>query len=947
MVTETCVFDIDELNRNFKNSNYILYVNVRSLNANFDKLQVFLQRLVHKPCVIVCSETWRLQYCPYFNIHGYKLLYNESSINKSDGVVIYVNANLEQGIENVVIDGVSVLSVRLKVDRNTFLKVSAIYRCHDLQKHTFMQSLEKFIHNNRNVGSHAIVGDFNIDLLGENLSKVNSTEYSLRINFSNMFLESGYEPYFNSVTRPAPNGVGGTCIDNIFVKTSVLNITAYKMQVPFNDHYPLFAAFGKRIKNGEILKSQYIRYDKLFSGACEVSWESIIIEKDPINALGKFMNCLKFCMADATRSTNTCNSSKDKRRSEWITTAILNSCKQKDFLYHLWKKNPCCHSLEKQYKDYIKVLTKVIKAAKTLHNKTIIYKSKCNPRALWKIINDKLGKGKNKQSSIEVLDTGNYKTDEPVSIANYVNDFFCSIGSNTVKNINHLPNSRPFKLPKRNSDTIFLKPTNSLEISKILNEMKEKSGGVDSVNTKTLKLLAHFIVGPLAHIFNLCMEYSIWPDALKAADVVPIFKGGSKTSIMNYRPISLISNIAKIFEKIIYNRLEDFFTKYNIISKEQYGFVKGKGTKDALYRLSNYVYGNLDKSKPVIVAFLDLAKAFDTVNHSLLIDKLERYGVRGKFLELIKDYLTNRKQRVKIDSTYSDYGSINIGVPQGTILGPLLFVIYVNDLLMDMPDGSILSYADDTVVMVDDLNWSDAVSKLNGYLNKVADWLAQNKLVLNVSKTVFITFGNYRDSVPMEADVMIHGEKIKRVENCKYLGVIFDMNMRWEEHVKYLINKTKYLIFVFYKLKQIMNQSSLLVVYYALFHSIVNYGILAWGGAYKGVVKVLENVQNKIIKIIGAPLGLNLLRVNQNFQLEALFYHYKDLSLRYTNSTSKTRNRNIQLPIVRRTIGTRSSYIVAIAVFNALPSNLKNNSACNTGLRNKIKQIFRGSNHPL
>ena len=199
----------------------------------------------------------------------------------------------------------------------------------------------------------------------------------------------------------------------------------------------------------------------------------------------------------------------------------------------------------------------------------------------------------------------------------------------------------------RNTKTIFIRSTNIVEICKIINVLKEKVGGVDGINAKTIKTIAPYIVTSLQHIFNLSIEHAIWPDSLKSAEVVPIHKAGAKSDISNYRPISLISNIAKVFETIMYNRLYSFLKDCNILSDSQYGFVKGKGTADALNKITDLIYSHLDQSKPLIISFLDLAKAFDTVNHTILIGKLERYEIRGKTLELMNNYRSNRKQIVR------------------------------------------------------------------------------------------------------------------------------------------------------------------------------------------------------------------------------------------------------------------------------------------------------------
>ena len=317
------------------------------------------------------------------------------------------------------------------------------------------------------------------------------------------------------------------------------------------------------------------------------------------------------------------------------------SCKTKEKLYNTWKGEPDNEQLKTNYINYNKYLDKTIREAKINFERNRFFQ---NPRQLWKLINTRLGKKLNKTNEIKyIIDESNNKITNPVDIANKFNDFFCTIGPTFSRNIIR-PNNPNLFNTRSNRSSIFLRPTNTLEIRTIISNLKDKTGGVDGISTKVIKAISDHILQPLVHIFNLCIQKSLWPESLKRAEVVPIFKAGSKRSPNNYRPISLISNIAKIFEKIIYDRLNDFLTKHRILSKNPFGFIKHKGTKDALAHITNIIYNNLNKSKPTIATFIDLATAFDTVDHSILLQKIYEYGIRGSALELIKSYLSNRKQ---------------------------------------------------------------------------------------------------------------------------------------------------------------------------------------------------------------------------------------------------------------------------------------------------------------
>lgn len=629
-------------------------------------------------------------------------------------------------------------------------------------------------------------------------------------------------------------------------------------------------------------------------------------------------------------------------RKNWITIGITTSCRTKEKLYKIWKNDPNNEEKKENYKKYAKSLQKIINQAKLNYDKKLIEQNASNQRNLWNVIKDKLGKNTKKNSKISYILENNNKITDTTEIAESMNNYFCDIGEKLRDKITQ-PHNATRTLPPNNNNTIYLKPTNQNEVKEIISNMKNKNGGVDGINSNTLKTINNKICSPLANIFNNCLDKEIWPDALKTAEVIPLHKANEKHLQNNYRPISLISNLAKIFEKLIHKRFTDFFNKHNIISNRQYGFRKNMGTKNALEQITNLLYNNLDKSDPTAIAFLDLAKAFDTVDHQILLDKLYRYGIRGKAYNIIKSYLSNRQQRVKINNKFSNFKTVNTGVPQGTILGPLLFIIYINDMLFSIPEESILSYADDTAILITGKNWQEIENKMNQLLHTIAIWLALNKLSLNTDKTIYMEFGNTCNSTPKNLNISIQGKRIQRVENTKYLGVIFDSNLKWEKHIDNIYNKKKYLIFVFYKLSKIMSTQILLMLYHAFFHSVISYGIIAWGGAYKGRIRSLQGLQTRLLKIISKNSFLTdkyPMSIEQSFQYESLSYHYNELQSLYLESNSITRNKSIQLPKRYKKVSIKNSYIRAISAFNNLPNELKTLSS-KFSIKTKLKKWIK------
>ena len=328
-------------------------------------------------------------------------------------------------------------------------------------------------------------------------------------------------------------------------------------------------------------------------------------------------------------------------------------------------------------------------------------------------------------------------------------------------------------------------------------------------------------------------------------------------------------------------------------------------------------------------------------------------------MELIQNYLTNRKQVVKINDTYSEELTVEIGIPQGTILGPLLFIVFIDDLLRKDINGSIIAYADDTGLIIYGKNWKDLEKYAGIVLNDIACWLNVNGLTLNTDKTNYVIFSNNIIKRPNNFKIIIHKsdnckdncdcKPIICVDSTKYLGVIVDKNMKWHEQIDWTTKRLRYLIYVFANLKKILNINSLLTIYYALFDSIATYGIIAWGGAYKTALKSLQAIQNKILKIIFAVkaneiinvyINNRILNIKQNYYFKSLLNNYDTFKKKFKDLKSITRNKQLNLPKNKLEVGKKDNEWIGLNIFNMLPTNLKSFKKINKNIKNRLKINF-------
>jgi len=473
-------------------------------------------------------------------------------------------------------------------------------------------------------------------------------------------------------------------------------------------------------------------------------------------------------------------------------------------------------------------------------------------RKIWKGINNILNKVTNSDNNNISLEINNQNIIDPLIISNRFNEHFTSIANKIRDKIP--PTNKHFSdyLKNHNPNSFFLSPAHNNEIAKTIKSLNiNKSNGPNSIPSKLFINVADVISPVLTKIINISFSTGTYPNLLKTVKVIPIYKNkGSPHEVNNFRPISLLSNIDKVYEKIVYSRLITFLDKHKVITKKQFGFRNKHSTNHALISLTENIRKQLDSGNFSCGIFIDFQKAFDTVDHQILLSKLQHHGIRGIANSWFKSYLTNRKQFVIISGKKSTELNISHGVPQGSVLGPLLFLIYINDLLNAISYSQVFHFADDTSLLCSGPSLKAIKKRVNIDLKLLCKWLNANKIALNVAKTEVILFRHPNKSINYDVRLKLNGKKLTFSPSVRYLGITIDSHLNWSFHIKNLATKLSRSNGAISKLRHYVPQNILLSVYYSLFFSHTSYASQVWSQAQNIYTNRILKLQKTAVRLI-------------------------------------------------------------------------------------------------
>ena len=854
ITTESNYYNDETLCKTIKNNKglSVVHFNARSLNANFRNIESYISQLEFMFDVITVSETWFAEntHVGVFNISGYELHYVSRNDGRGGGVAIYINETLRyRRVESKCLsvdDCFECLTMEIIINGSKNVIIACIYRKPDSQMEKFTCHLEELFGKIKNNKVLYITGDFNIDLIKQDA-------HSQTKHFIDTIFSMGLFPLITKPSRITNHSA--TLIDNIFTNnTQHKNISGLVIN-DITDHLPVFAVYGYKAKSKENSHFVYQRrineqsIQRLNKMLTEQDWHGVFSQGDVNECYGYFLKTVESAL-NLTCPIERKNIKNRLNIKPWLTKGLINACKKKNAMYKTFLETKL-QSDEDKYKKYKNKLTKILRKAEQLYYNEQITNQRNNIKGTWKILNKVIRGSPSTDKIPEIFINNNSEISDKKEIANGFNNFFVNVGPNLAREIKNPSNIsvEDYMEQQSNRNTMFLDPVSNEEIIEVVKSMGNKTS-VDCHDI-SMSLIKHIVVAlaePITHICNLSFETGVFPEMMKVAKVVPLFKSGEKNVFTNYRPVALLPQFSKILEKLFNNRLEKFLNKNQILSNTQYGFRENMSTSLALMELIEDITQSLDERKHTIGVFIDLKKAFDTIDHKILLKKLYYYGLRGKSNEWIKSYLESRKQYVKLQNCESDCMNVVCGVPQGSILGPKLFILYINDMCNVSNLLKFILFADDTNIFCSGKDLQKLSNLITQELYKLTDWFAANKLSLNVSKTNFMIFSNAKKVE--ELQVKINNTAITRVNATKFLGVFIDEKLNWKEHIKFVKAKLSKSMFMLNRAKHVLQYDAMLMLYNCIVLPHLTYCCELWGNTYMTNLQGIVIIQKKIMRIV-------------------------------------------------------------------------------------------------
>lgn len=746
---------------------------------------------------------------------------------------------------------------------------------------------------------HVVVcGDFNVNLLEESPTCIRLISLFKSFDLHHLFMEP---------TRITSHSA--TCLDNVFCNCQHLD--KFILNELRSDHCGQKVTFP----TSTIVKENKFTYTPITEEFINKFKAGVVAELANIDMSRRdpdvLYNSLFNVVSLEYKNTFKAKTIKKKEKvsfCDWATPGIYIS-RHKMFELYGMKQYNFDPAFVNYVRKYSRIFKKICAEAKSLFLSKKIQHADNKIKATWKVINNETGRTKPRDNHIE-LNVDNRLITSSLELAETFNDFFVNIPINTTSSLcsSSVTAETVLRGNVRECDILFsfhyIRPNDIIKTFKSLNS--KKTTDLWGISVKIIENIVVEISPYLAAIFNECVDTGIFPNLMKHSKILPLFKNGSKTDPTNFRPISILPAFSKIFEKVILQQLESHFNINKLLHNEQYGFRKNRSTIDAGAALMQHIFSAWENSQDAVGVFCDLSKAFDCVEHLTLLKKLRHYGVKDAALDLVASYLCDRIQRVDINGTTSSGSPVTMGVPQGSILGPFLFLVYINDLPFYVQNFcDIVLFADDTSLIFKVDRRDSVLDKVNSSLARVQDWFTANNLLLNSKKTKCLRF-TLPNVKKLSSNIALNDETIDLVESTVFLGITLDRKLQWGAHIECLAGKLSSAAFAVWKVRQLTDVNTARLVYFSYFHSVMSYGILLWGKAAD--IESIFIIQKRAVRAIynlGARVSLKDRFKEVDILTVASQYIYENIMFVRKNIDKYTKNADVH------TYNTRNSHKLA------------------------------------
>lgn len=804
-----------------------MYLNIQSVRPKVDELLILLETYGYPSIVLLC-EHW-LKVDEPICVFEYSLINCYCrSVYRGGGTLILINNNFMKDNQFVKIDKFDELleekmfEFSLVYCSSLNIYILCLYRSPAGDVDIFLSRAEILLSQLPLMSSILLCGDVNLNFLDVSDNHVQMWGGLLRSFGLDMFVE---DP-----TRITSHSA--TILDYLCCNLPRERVECQVISAGLSDHEAIYCSVkiegrtcSKSKRKGRLFTKQ--NFQKFAQSSQAINWADIMLSVNPLYTFHKVLvNCFNTSFPIRTL--------KEKKRKPWITKGLRVSSGNMRCLHYLRKYYINDVLFVSYFNTYRSIYRQAIRLAKQTYYRDRLSGSDNGQRESWRIVNELRGKCKcNSNTSVSDLSS------------NELNDYYCSVASNIYEQLPSPLDFKEFLKDVHNPNTFFMAPTCTDEIWEVFSEIrKANASGWDDVSIKILRNLPDAALLTLSESINLSFERGEFPSFLKLAIVVPLYKGGDAEEPASYRPIALLPTLAKVIEKIVKRRISAFIENNKILNKVQFGFQAGLNTGDAIFSFLESLYLKLNNHDSAAAVFCDLSKAFDCVDHKILLQKLELYGFRGITNSWFGSYLAGRQQRVLFGDQLSGRLSVNSGVPQGSVLGPLLFLLYINDLSHLNISGEFTLFADDATILWHGKNGRELTDVINYDLIFIKQWCDSNNLSLNIKKTCIMSFKCNLHGISL------NNSNLTALNENKFLGIYIDDRLNFESHVAALSGKLASGCYALRTISAQLDKSTARSAYFALIESHLRYGVCFWGVCSKRLFNSVFILQKRAVRYI-------------------------------------------------------------------------------------------------